>query len=867
MARAKRRGGSLGLQLFLILAVVVVGTVGGAAFLIWSLGDGIARRAVEAEMSSQLRVQTSFQQQRYQQLQLISRIFKTDVGLPSVLAEATDEGDVAAILDVVEVIQDILIFDLAVVLDRDGRVVTRTDDPTAQGADLSQTSLLQVARQEEIALGVWQEGKEGEKLYHAVVVPLVREFQLVGYIVVGYAVDNALAIRVGQVTGSDVVFLSSTGPKAAGSTVPPQRAEELVRALRLSGDVLNRVLVRGEAYVRVDELELGGEHWVAFLTPLRGAAEEPVGAVVALTSLDAKLAPYRQVVTFLAALGAGALGIGALLTWLLAGTVRRPLRRLAVAVDQAREGRFDAPLPSGGGPVGAIGASLAAFLGEIGERRSLEAVLRDAGRKGPTEGHGAEAPSRPRARKVALVAVEMRRFANPKLGYDPEEGVGRYGRDLRRLAASVQSRRGHLETVGGHRVLASFEGEGAALRAFTAATEIAKTLAEPENVFDEPDPPVVALTAGNVVGGAVVWGDRPGQAILGLPVQQIESLLREATPGELCLSKQIYAELAAAIEGAGVTVRPQRGVVSPQPLYPLSAEVAGRIAGIDKAPAAGGAFPGERRSLSEVASGAVLGDRFEVLAELGSGRSGTVFEARDRQHDQLVRLRLFKPEVAGDPAHVDRLRSRVRQARSVRHPGVLGTLDLGEVDGLIYATTEYAPGVTLRTLLEAEGALPLAAGVGLARQLAAGLAAAHAERSPHLGVKPENVLVEPSATARWMDLGVALPARGGLGPIDGAQYLAPEQLERGEGDARSDVYALGAVLYEVFTGRVPFSGASTTELRLKHAEEELAPPRRHRPDLPPRLDELVRRCLAHDPAARLASGQEVRRALEAALSG
>jgi serine/threonine-protein kinase len=408
-----------------------------------------------------------------------------------------------------------------------------------------------------------------------------------------------------------------------------------------------------------------------------------------------------------------------------------------------------------------------------------------------------------------------------------------------------------------------FDGEGAPLRALAAATEILHLLSERENVFDEPEPPVVALANGPVVVGSVVWGDQPSAGVAGLAVQQLESLLREAAPGEIFFSKDFYAEIAPAMQQAGVQVRAQRGLLSPQPLAVLSGELAARVTGYQPE-AQTTAFPGDRTSLSDVRPGTVLGDRFDVLAELGAGRMGPIFKAQDRELGDLVVLKMLKPEVVADTARFERLKMLIRQARTLRHPNVLGVIDFAEKDGLPYLAVEYARGLTLRYLLDRGGAMTPAAGVHLARQLARGLVAAHQDGLLHLGIKPENVLVEPQGQARLMDFGLAAP--GGAEAASGIEYLAPEQLDGQPGDARCDVYAFGVVLYEVVTGQVPYQGSTVAEVRQRHQMQDPDPPGSLAADLPPALEQLIGRAMAKATDGRYGSAAELLGALDALVA-
>jgi serine/threonine-protein kinase len=182
---------------------------------------------------------------------------------------------------------------------------------------------------------------------------------------------------------------------------------------------------------------------------------------------------------------------------------------------------------------------------------------------------------------------------------------------------------------------------------------------------------------------------------------------------------------------------------------------------------------------------------------------------------------------------------------------------------------EYVRGVTLRYLLDQSGRLPYSAGLRLAKQLCAGLGAAHAVGVMHRDIKPENLILEPTGNAKLMDFGIARPVhrmeagQTEAGFIVGTPlYLSPEQLQGQEIDTRADIYSTGVVLYEMFTGVLPFNAPNAVEIMLKHLREQPQPLRAHWPEVPPRLDEAVLRCLAKEPDARYRSVEELLRDLE-----
>lgn len=846
----KQRGGFVpGLGAFLILAFLVLILAGGTTAVTWILGQRSAVASADTELQGSHAVLRLQQQQRYQQLRYISRLFATDQLLTSYLAEAAQQRDLVSVLDSIEEYQNLLNFELAVVLDRNGRVLTRTDNHDASGEDLSTTPLVKVALEEREAFGVW---KQNDRLYHAVAVPLVRQFDLVGYIIAAFPIHEAVALQVKRTSGADTVFLanSGTGPMVVASTLPTGQAEELITALRKSGGVLDQVTQEGTTEDRV-ELELESGKAMAFLAPLQDAAQKAVGASVTVTLLDQRRAQFHRILLVLGALTLASLVLGLIFNLTLAGRAAGPMSRLVAVAEQAAQGNLDVVVPQeGSGEVRRVGGALTQILSAAREKTALEYFVGRVTRYLP-EPAKVGGVRRPEALEVALVGVEMRRFANPKLGYDPEENLGRFAQDLRRISTAVTTYGGRVEAVYGHRVLAIFEAENAAVRGLSAATELLLLLSERQSVFDEPEPPAVAITSGGVVTGSVVWGDRPGLAVAGVPVQQLESLLREATPGALYFSNEVYQQIGSLFQRAGIQVKAQRGLLSPQPLLVVSGEEAARATGVTAASISAGT--NERRNLTDVVPGAVLGSRFDVLAELGAGRTGLVIKARDREVGDLVTLKMLKPEVVADAARFEHLKGAIGTARGIQHPQVLRVLDFGEVDGMPYISCEFVRAMTLRQMLDHCRQIPVVAALNLFRQICSGVQAGHQERLLHRGVTPQNILVEPNGAAKVMDFGITAPPQAGV-MMAGAAYLAPEQLAGQQAmDPRGDVYSCGVVMYEMLTGQVPYPGGTIEEVRQKVMSTEVAPPSSLAADMPPALEQVVLRLLRKQAEERYGS--------------
>ena len=251
--------------------------------------------------------------------------------------------------------------------------------------------------------------------------------------------------------------------------------------------------------------------------------------------------------------------------------------------------------------------------------------------------------------------------------------------------------------------------------------------------------------------------------------------------------------------------------------------------------------------------GTIVAGRYRIVGLLGKGGMGRVYRADDLTLGQPVALKFLPPEFLADPARRDRFRAEVRLARRVTHPNVCRVHDLGEIDGQPYISMELVEGGDLTSLLRRIGRLSTDKGLEIARQLCAGLAAAHEKGVVHRDLKPANVMLDETGRVRITDFGLAAVA----GDVKGAEvrsgtpaYMAPEALQGKEATERSDIYALGLVLYEIFTGRRAFEGRSLAELTRQQIETMPPDPSELVEDLDPAIGEVLTWCLEKDPARR-----------------
>lgn len=258
----------------------------------------------------------------------------------------------------------------------------------------------------------------------------------------------------------------------------------------------------------------------------------------------------------------------------------------------------------------------------------------------------------------------------------------------------------------------------------------------------------------------------------------------------------------------------------------------------------------------------LIAGRYQVVALLGVGSSGRVYRVRDHELEETVALKVLRRELLDSTEVVARFRQEVRLARRVTHPNVARTYDIGEHVGQRFLTMEFIDGRSLRDLIRAEAPLPATRAVAIGRMLCAGLAAAHAAGVIHRDLKPDNILVDQGGRAVITDFGIAHTfAQGdasGRLAVGTPAYMAPEQVQgRLEPDPRADLYALGAILYELLTGARAWPGTSAVTVATARLTEPPPDPRAARAGLTPALAELVLECMARLPSDRPRDAAEV----------
>jgi serine/threonine protein kinase len=260
--------------------------------------------------------------------------------------------------------------------------------------------------------------------------------------------------------------------------------------------------------------------------------------------------------------------------------------------------------------------------------------------------------------------------------------------------------------------------------------------------------------------------------------------------------------------------------------------------------------------------GTILVNRFRIVSLVGRGGMGEVYRADDLELGQAVALKFLPKGMLGDQEALERFRGEVRNARQIAHPNVCRVYDIGEHEGRTFLSMEYVDGEDLASLLRRIGRLPALKANELAQQICSGLAAAHSRQILHRDLKPSNILVDGRGHAHITDFGLAIRTNEDTGEAVGTPaYMAPEQFRGDPATPRTDLYALGLVLYELYTGKRPFEGASFSECRQQHLTAIPQPPGEKVRDLEPGVEAIILRCLEKDSAKRPVSAVAVSAAL------
>lgn len=269
--------------------------------------------------------------------------------------------------------------------------------------------------------------------------------------------------------------------------------------------------------------------------------------------------------------------------------------------------------------------------------------------------------------------------------------------------------------------------------------------------------------------------------------------------------------------------------------------------------------------------GQLLNDRYEIKDTVGGGGMANVYLARDTILDRDVAIKALRMEYANDEEFIARFRREAHSATSLSHPNIVSIYDVGEEEDLYYMVMEYVDGMTLKKYIQTNGPVPVEKALDVMRQLTLAITHAHDNGIVHRDIKPQNILIHHNGQVKVTDFGIAMAlsatsltqTNSVLGSV---HYLSPEQARGGMATKKSDIYSLGIVLFEMLTGRLPFSGQSAVSIALKHLQSETPSIKRWNPTVPQSVENVVLKATAKDPFHRYSQISELADDLETALS-
>ncbi len=259
-------------------------------------------------------------------------------------------------------------------------------------------------------------------------------------------------------------------------------------------------------------------------------------------------------------------------------------------------------------------------------------------------------------------------------------------------------------------------------------------------------------------------------------------------------------------------------------------------------------------------AGMFLQNRYEILELIGSGGMSDVYKARCHKLDRLVAIKVLKTELSSDTEAVSKFQMEAQAAACLSHPNIVNVYDVVDEGNLHYIVMELIEGITLKSYIIKKGRLDYQEAVGIAIQVAQGIAAAHEQHIIHRDIKPQNMIISKDGKVKVADFGIARvvtdQTQGGVA-VGSVHYISPEQAKGGHSDMRSDIYSLGITIYEMVTGRLPFEGDSTVAVALAHVEEPITRPSIYEPNIPVSLENIILKCTEKKPERRYASVTEV----------
>jgi serine/threonine-protein kinase len=764
--------------------------------------------------------------------------------------------DYSSINDTLIEQRDRLRTDVLMLLDQDGILVARTDQPMiASGSKedfYERTPLVRAIVDDGLPVTKGVLPLEG-KLFHAVVAPLASGARgvRIGYLINAYAIDDKFANRIAESANASVVFTTKDGATTVRSSSAPSVMPKDVGSQKT---------------VEVDQ-----SRYVVTTKPLL-SGRDVVGTAIFLRSLDRELAPFREIEQTMILGGGAALVLALLFSWLIAKRVTRPIEQLAGIAQAVTAGDYSVhPEVDRNDEVGILGRSFGKMINSLRDKAELEELYAQMAEKSDEMPAMAVRPNEPAKLDEGTILVTDLRGLPATVGEgDASFVISAVERAMRLQEREVGRQDGEVREINGHRLVSVFRGDRGTIHAIRAARaineELALQMGSGAAMFIG-----AGIATGEFVTGSVNLDADSGLAIVG-NAPLLALLFAWHAPNGFAYVSYETAQAAgnevlsaATREEVRLKWLPAPLPVAALPLLSMTTGIMKTVGGTQSvatvrmdATEAGTTAP-TSTGQQDLSLGHFFAGRYKIEGILGRGGMGVVYKATDAQLDETVAIKTLPGDVmTRSPEDLERFKREIRLARKITHRNVLRTYDYGEAEGVYFISMEYVRGYTLNELMDEAPSrqMPPRATMGIARQICRGLHAAHEQGIIHRDIKPQNVLIDAKGEVKLMDFGVARMTEASeamtqAGLIVGTpHYMSPEQVQGKTLDPRTDVYAMGVLLYELLVGRRPFESTSLTGILTAHIMERAKPPIELRPDVGREINAIVMKCLEKDPPAR-----------------
>jgi eukaryotic-like serine/threonine-protein kinase len=893
----------LAFKLFGLTALLIAGVVAVAVAITIERANTIANVSVKTSISGAAKLFRELERQRLDRLDLGTRLLGSDISFyayiqtslhpASTPAPAAAPGqpvaepapspgpDLVSILDQLGDRRRLLRSDLLMLLDDEGRVVARTDQPdVTEGArlDLYDSSPL-VKRVVDDATAESASGVLDLKgrLYHAAVAPIAAGANKVriGYLVNALDIDEAFASSIGGSTSAGVIFKS-------GQLVRSQNAPAFTMEQMTSVDQIFKT----NKAMPPSNVQIDNSRYVMTGEPLM-AGTKTLGAAVFVRSLDKELAPFKEIEKALLLGGGLALLLALLFSWLIAKRVTHPIEELAGLAQAVTAGDYTVhPNIDRSDEVGILGRSFAQMITTLRDKSELEelyeqmsAISAERDAAGPRA-----AVEAPKMEEGTILVTDLRGLAPAEDG-NADKVIATVSRVMNIQESEVNRQEGQVREIVGNRLVSIFRGDRGIIHAIRAARAINEELASQADMGKMSV--AVGVATGEFVTGSISLANDNGLAIVG-DAPLLASLFAWHAPAGYAYISYETAQTAggdiqqqATREEVKLKWLAQPLAVASMPLASLTTSVMRSIGDATTSSSMAtmkidgtGTQPGTtapQMPQQDLPSGTVFANRYRIEQVLGRGGMGIVYKAVDTQLDETVAIKTLSGDVMmRSPEELERFKREIRLARKITHRNILRTYDYGEADGVYFISMEFVRGYTLAELLEESPNHQMVSrlAVGIGRQICRGLQAAHEQGIIHRDIKPQNVLIDHKGEVKLMDFGIARMAEAHEGMTQAGlivgtpHYMSPEQVQGKLLDPRSDVYSMGVMLYEMLVGEKPFVSEALTGVLMAHITEQPRPPIDRKPEIGREINGIVLRSLAKDPANRYSDAGALLAALD-----